>query len=89
MDYITFLGLVAGFLSTASFVPQLIKTWRTKSAKDLSYGMLVLFLTGILLWLIYGFLIGSSPIIIANTVTIFLVVLIIGLKIKYRRRESL
>lgn len=74
------LGMVAGFLTTASFVPQVWKTWRTRSADDISYGMLVLFLVGLSLWLVYGILLTSIPIILANTVTIALVIMLIAMK---------
>lgn len=87
MDLTTTLGLIAGFLTTASFLPQVWKTWMTHSAQDISYGMLLLFLTGIGLWLLYGIRIQSLPIIVANVVTIFLVAVLIILKFHYNNRS--
>lgn len=78
------LGLTAAFCTTVSFVPQLMRTWRTKKAGDVAWGMLITFTVGVILWLIYGILIRSLPIIVANTATLSLTLTIIGLKIYYR-----
>lgn len=84
MDSITILGLVAASLTTFSFLPQMLKTWQTKSAKDVSFVMLICFNLGILLWLIYGIYLSALPIILANAVTLFLNLIILLLKIRYR-----
>ncbi|MEI2580973.1 SemiSWEET transporter [Scytonema sp. PRP1] len=84
MDSITILGLVAATLTTFSFLPQMLKTWQTKSAKDVSFVMLIFFNTGILLWLIYGISLNALPIILANGVTLVFNLIILWLKIKYR-----
>ncbi|MDI6718779.1 MAG: SemiSWEET transporter [Methanomicrobiales archaeon] len=83
MDQITALGLIAGFLTTISFLPQVAKTRATRSARDFSYGMLTLFLAGLSLWTWYGVSIQSHPIVIANVVTIGLVGYILGMKLKF------
>lgn len=83
MDPVTVLGLAAGILSTSSFLPQVIKIWKTRSARDLSYGMIVLFLSGISLWFLYGVQVQALPIILANGVTIILLLILLGLKIRY------
>ena len=83
MDIVMTLGLVAGTLTTAAFVPQVVRTWKTKSAKDLSLPMLVSFTTGVLCWLIYGIWIDSLPIIFTNGVTFFLAGTNLMLKIHY------
>ena len=83
MDGAMILGLAAGTLTTAAFVPQLLKAWRSKSTGDLSWGMLVTFSTGVLLWLIYGVWIDSLPVILANAVTLLLQAGIVSLKIKH------
>ena len=57
MDLITIIGLVAGCLTTISFLPQAIKTWRSKSAKDISLAMFLCFCLGVILWIVYGALI--------------------------------
>lgn len=88
MDLTTTLGLIAGFLTTASFLPQVWRTWTTHSARDISYGMLLLFLVGIGLWLLYGMRIQSLPIILANLVTILLVAVLLILKFHYNRNNT-
>jgi MtN3 and saliva related transmembrane protein len=70
MQMITMLGFVAGTLTTVSFVPQAVKTWRTRHCDDLSWGMLVLFAAGVGAWLAYGLVLGNPPIIAANAVTL-------------------
>ena len=85
MDATTSLGLIAAMLTTCSFVPQLTKVWRTKSAEDLSYGMFGAFSAGIALWLIYGLLRDDVPVIIANGITLVLSVTILSLKMRYTR----
>ena len=85
MDPTTALGLTAATLTTCSFVPQLTKVWRSKSADDLSYGMFSAFSAGISLWLLYGVLRSDLPVIIANGVTLVLSVAILVLKMRYTR----
>ena len=80
----TLLGLIAGTCTTAAFLPQLFKIWKTKSTHDISLWMYVVICTGILLWLIYGIIIGSLPVILANAVTLVIAAMILILKIKYR-----
>ena len=84
MDFITILGLVAATLTTFSFVPQMLKTWRSKSAKDVSFVMLITFNLGIFLWLIYGISLNALPIILANSITLFFNLIILWLKVKYK-----
>lgn len=81
MSPITLLGLLAGVLTTISFVPQVIKTWKTKSAKDLSLGMYSIFCLGVLLWLIYGFAVSDIPVIAANMVTLIFALTLLYFKI--------
>jgi MtN3 and saliva related transmembrane protein len=80
MRMITLLGFVAGALTTISFVPQAVKTWRSRHCDDLSWGMLVLFAAGVGTWLAYGLITSNPPIIAANAVTLALVLLIGGMK---------
>ncbi|MDZ8054732.1 MAG: SemiSWEET transporter [Aulosira sp. ZfuVER01] len=84
MDFITILGLVAATLTTVAFLPQMFQTWRTKSAKDVSYVMLITFSSGLFLWLIYGIYLQALPIILANSVSLFFNLIILSLKIRYR-----
>ena len=84
MEFQTIIGLTAGFCTTIAFLPQAIKTWKTKSAKDLSLGMYSVFCTGVLLWLTYGFLINDLPIIITNLITIILAASILYFKLSFK-----
>ena len=77
------IGIVSGILTTAAFVPQVWRTWKTKSTEDLSLTMLVTFAMGICGWLTYGILLREPPIIAANGVTLVLTMMLIGLKLKY------
>jgi MtN3 and saliva related transmembrane protein len=81
--YIEAIGYLAGFLATAAFLPQVSKTLREKTAKDISLGMYVLFCAGVSLWLVYGFLIYSWPVIISNLVSLVLSAIVLMLKIKH------
>jgi len=81
MDLIIVLGLVGATLTTVSLLPQLIKIYRTRSTKDISTGMLVLFSSAFIVWLTYGILIGDIPLIIANTFAIVQSIIILIFKI--------
>lgn len=83
MEIITILGLLAGALTTISFIPQVMKTWKFKETKDISLLMYIIFFTGILLWFSYGVLIDNTPIIVANGVSLVLVFIVLSLKIRY------
>ena len=83
-DYIEILGLAAGSLTTISFLPQVIKTWKSRSAKDLSLVMFSLFCLGVIFWLIYGLLINSLPVIISNIFTLVLSSMILFFKLKFK-----
>jgi MtN3 and saliva related transmembrane protein len=86
MTIIEILGLVAGACTTIAFIPQIVKTYKSKSAKDLSSGMFLTFWIGIILWLIYGIIINDLPIIVANVLTFLLASTILMLKIRYRNQ---
>ena len=77
-------GLIAGVLTTAAFVPQVYKTWKSKSAESLSLTMYIVFFIGVLLWLFYGIHINSLAMILANGVTGFLALLLIFFKLRYK-----
>ncbi len=80
----TVLGLAAATLTTAAFLPQVIKTWRTRQTRDISLGMFSVLCLGICLWLLYGFLRGDLPLIIGNAITLALAGAILVLKLKYK-----
>ena len=81
--FVDAVGYMAGLLATVAFVPQVTKTMRERTAKDISLGMYVLFCVGVTLWLVYGFLIYSWPVIISNLVSLILSATILALKIKH------
>ncbi len=83
VDAVQIIGIVSGVLTTAAFVPQVWRTWQTKSAEDLSFTMLLTFSAGICGWLTYGILLREPPIIAANAVTLLLTGLLIAFKFKY------
>jgi MtN3 and saliva related transmembrane protein len=87
-ETIDLIGLAAGGLTTVSFVPQVLKIWRTKSGRDVSYGMFLLFSLGVLLWLVYGLMLNALPIIVANAVTLVLALGVLGLKYWYGRKAE-
>ncbi|HEX8634266.1 MAG TPA: SemiSWEET transporter [Pyrinomonadaceae bacterium] len=84
MDMTVGLGLLAGGLTTASFVPQVAKIWKTKSAEDVSLTMFVAFCLGVALWLAYGVIKKDWAILVTNGVTLLLGLAILVMKIKYR-----
>lgn len=80
----TWIGIAAALLTTAAFAPQAFKVWRTRSTRDVSLAMFLLMVTGIVLWLVYGLLIGDLPLIVANAVTLVLASAILVAKIRFR-----
>lgn len=86
-EAIDLVGLVAGSLTTLSFIPQVLKIWRTKFGTDISAGMFVLFSLGVLLWLIYGLALAARPVIIANAATLVLALIVMVLKFRYRQTK--
>lgn len=86
LDYIEIIGLCAAVLTTAAFLPQVYKTWKTKDVSALSLPMLALFFVGVLLWLIYGVLLSSPSLILANSITIISVMILFVFKIKYSKK---
>jgi MtN3 and saliva related transmembrane protein len=78
-SWVTVVGTVGGFCTTFAFVPQVVKIWK-QGGRDLSYAMLALYLIGALLWLIYGLLLNSRPIIVTNAATALLVAIATTLK---------
>ena len=79
------IGYGAAILTTAAFVPQAWKTFRTRDVRGISLGMYTLFTVGVALWLAYGVLEGSRPIIIANAITLALSCAVLAMKIGYHR----
>ena len=87
MNVPTIAGFIAGTLTTFSFVPQVLKTFRSKRCDDLSWGMLLAFTTGVCLWFVYGVFLRSAPIMFANLVTFLLLISLVLMKIQYARSD--
>lgn len=83
MELTTIIGLVAGTLTTTSFLPQVIKAWKTRHTGDISGYMFIMLVTGISLWLAYGIVMRDIPIVAANAVSLVLVSVILYFKVKY------
>ena len=81
-------GFAAATLSTIAFLPQVIKTWQTQSAKDVSYALLMTFSTGCLCWVIYGYEVDAKPVMIANSFTLALNLTILAMKIVFENQSN-
>jgi MtN3 and saliva related transmembrane protein len=86
MTAIDIIGLVAAALTTGSFVPQVVRLWRTRDAEGISLVTFAVFSAGVVLWLIYGVMLHSWPVILSNAVTIVLTIAIVVLTMRFRRR---
>lgn len=78
------IGFLAGSLTTISFIPQVIKVWKTHSTHDISLIMYSLFCIGVFVWVIFGILIGSISVVLFNAITLVLALIILGFKILNR-----
>jgi MtN3 and saliva related transmembrane protein len=78
------LGFIAATCSTIAFLPQVIKTWRTRSTADISLGMFAIIVTGNILWIAYGWLQNDLPLLMTNAVIFFLAAIILYFKLRYR-----
>ena len=85
MNWIEFIGYVGSFLTSITFIPQVYKTWQTKSVGDLSIWMILIVITSTIVWLIYAFAIHSGPVIVANTIVFALSVLLIYFKLSFKK----
>ncbi len=86
MRLTSLLGFIAGTLTTISFIPQVLQAWRSKRCDDLSWAMLLTFSGGVVLWLVYGIRLWAMPVILANAVTLALLLAIMALKARYTTR---
>lgn len=80
-------GTVAAMLTTLAFVPQVVKTWRTRQTRDISLAMWLLFVVGVALWLVYGMMIEAWPVIISNALTLGLGGTVLAIKLANRGKE--
>jgi MtN3 and saliva related transmembrane protein len=83
MSYVTVIGMAAAVLTTAAFLPQVLRTWKTRSTGDISLVMFATYVTGIVLWLVYGLMLGDVPLICSNAVTLGLSGTILALKLRH------
>ncbi|HEV8512408.1 MAG TPA: SemiSWEET transporter [Cyclobacteriaceae bacterium] len=84
MNFVYILGLSAGVCTTVAFLPQVIKTWKSRSAKDLSLGMFSLFCFGVIQWLVYGIFQKDVPVIAANLITLILASTLLVFKLRFK-----
>ena len=84
MQAIQILGLVAGTITSITFLPQVIKIWQTKSAKDLSLMMMLLLMLGVILWLTYGLLVKDAAIIYTNSMVLGMSLVMLFFKLKFK-----
>jgi len=83
IPWVSMIGSVAGISTTGAFLPQVIRTWRTRSTRDISLSMFLLTVFGLLLWLIYGIAVNDWPLIVADAVSLILAVTILALKLRH------
>ena len=88
MNLTDVIGYIAAVCTTAAFAPQAILTWKTRKVDGISLGMYSILIVGVLLWLVYGLLIGAWPVVFANAVTLVLAGSILGMKIRYGRQTG-
>ncbi len=81
------IGYLAAALTTCSFVPQALHTFRTRDVSGISLGMYSVFTVGIALWLLYGLALSAWPIVVANAITLLLAGTILGMKLVYGARQ--
>lgn len=83
MDLTPIIGLLAGVLTTVSFVPQVARTVTSRDTRAISLGMYALFTLGVFLWFVYGLVLGDLPIVLANGITFVLAGIVLSLKLKH------
>ena len=83
MDNVDLLGYAAGILVVISLLPQVIKSWRTKSTKDISLSRYVIYIAGLVLWIAYALIIGNGPVALMNSVGLLLALCVLFLKLKH------
>jgi MtN3 and saliva related transmembrane protein len=86
MNTLDFLGMAAGCISSITFLPQVIKTWQTKSAADISLLMFTFATISVIMWLVYGIMLGNIPIIFTNAMVLLFSLIMLYFKFKFRKR---
>ena len=85
MDFVTLIGVAAAICTTVSYFPQLQKTWQTGETDDLSFKMLTLLAAGLGFWVAYGFAKGDLVIVVANAISVAMLLIILGIKLRGER----
>lgn len=88
MNWTELIGLAAAFCTTIAFLPQVIQAWKTRSTQDISLVMYIIFSTGLVLWLLYGILLSSLALILANAATFLLASIVLYMRIKWGTQKS-
>lgn len=88
MPFIEYVGLFGAFLSAITFIPQVLHAYKTKSVGDLSWGMLWIVFTSVIVWLVYGFYLMLLPVIIANGVILVLSTVLLYFKATFKNNKS-
>ena len=83
MTLATIVGFAASFCTTAAFLPQVLRTWRSKSTRDISLPTYLGYSVGLALWLAYGLMVRDAPLIVSNAITLILALTILGLKLRH------
>lgn len=83
MDWAGAVGYAAAVITTASFVPQVWQTYRTRDVSGISTAMYAVFATGVFLWLVYGLAMGAWPIVVANAITLTLALAVLAMKLRW------
>lgn len=82
--FVDIIGYIAGILIIISLIPQIVKSWKTKSTRDLSLTRYLIYVAGVVMWLIYGIVIENNPMIVMNTINLTLALSVVYLKLKYK-----
>ena len=85
MHWIEIVGLFGAFLSSITFIPQVYKAWQSKSVGDLSMWMLMIVLTSVIVWLVYGIYLNLLPVIIANSTILALALALLYFKLTFKK----
>ena len=85
MNWIEYVGLAGAFLSSITFIPQVFKAWQTKSVGDLSVWMILIVLSSVIIWIIYGIYLDLLPVIIANSTILLLALVLLYFKLTFKK----
>lgn len=88
MTPIDILGLIAGCISGITFLPQVVKTWKTKSAADISLLMFTFATISVIMWLVYGIILGNIPIIFTNSMVLIFSVIMLYFKFRFKTKSD-